>query len=59
MAHVGAPTAQAVPGGGPRGAPPPQPTPYQSERSEQKRNLASWWNNFKRSDKKVPEQQGA
>jgi hypothetical protein len=59
MAHV----AQAAPtGGGPRTAPPPPVAPvsqYQNERSEQKAKLASWWSNFKRSDKKVPEPQGA
>ncbi|KAK3691732.1 GTPase activating protein (GAP) for Rho1p [Vermiconidia calcicola] len=52
MAHTGAPTAQAS-AGGPRTAPQHAPT----ERSEQKRNLATWWSNFKRSDKKPQDSQ--
>lgn len=50
MAQVGGPTAQPVQAG-PR-------TPLQSERQEQKRDLASWWRNFKRSDKKPQDVQG-
>ncbi|KAK3686867.1 GTPase activating protein (GAP) for Rho1p [Vermiconidia calcicola] len=52
MAHMGAPTVQAS-AAGPRTAPQPVPT----ERSEQKRNLATWWSNFKRSDKKAQDSQ--
>ncbi|KAK5170163.1 GTPase activating protein (GAP) for Rho1p [Saxophila tyrrhenica] len=66
MAHVSAPTAQAAHAGPRSAAPPPQPPPSQqqqqppqSERSEQKRNLATWWNQFKRSDKKPQEQPAA
>ena len=39
---------------GSRAAPPP---PVQVER-EERRALQSWWRGFKKSDKKVPEQQG-
>lgn len=52
MASGGPSTAQAG-GGGPRPAP-----PAQNERVEQKRDLASWWKNFKRGDKKAQETQG-
>ncbi|RMY21244.1 hypothetical protein D0865_16636, partial [Hortaea werneckii] len=51
MASGGPSTAQAG-GGGPRPAP-----PAQNERVEQKRDLASWWKNFKRGDKKAQETQ--
>lgn len=51
MANGGAPTAQAVSGG-------PKPAPAYSETAQQKRDLTSWWKQFKRSDKKAQEQQG-
>lgn len=45
-------TAQAV-AGGPKAAP-----SSQSEAVQSKRDLASWWKQFKRSDKKPQEQSG-
>ncbi|TKA83310.1 hypothetical protein B0A55_00594 [Friedmanniomyces simplex] len=53
MAHGGASTAQAGVGG-PRAAPPP--SIQSSESGQQKKELTSWWKNFKRSDKKAQEQ---
>lgn len=50
MASGGPSTAHAGAGG-----PKPAPPPVQSERVEQKRDLASWWKNFKRGDKKAPD----
>lgn len=45
-------TAQAIAGG-------PKPAPSsQSEAVQSKRDLASWWKQFKRSDKKPQEQSG-
>lgn len=45
-------TAQAIAGG-------PKPAqPAQSEAVQSKRDLASWWKQFKRSDKKPQEQAG-
>lgn len=54
MAHGGVSTAQAGVGG-PKAAPTPS---IQSESVQQKRDLASWWKTFKRSDKKAQEQHG-
>ncbi|KAK3673385.1 GTPase activating protein (GAP) for Rho1p [Recurvomyces mirabilis] len=54
MANGGASIAQAA-------GPGPKPLPLsaqQPESAQQKKDLASWWRNFKRSDKKAQEQQG-
>jgi len=51
------PEDQARPGQKPEEKDSPRkPTP--DERQEQKRDLTSWWRNFKRSDKKAPNLQG-
>jgi chitinase len=34
----------------------PAPILAQSESTREKKDLAGWWKNFKRGDKKVPEQ---